>query len=80
MANKQLKLAIKVVSVLVVIWAVAYAIPEMVVTLFNTWIGNAVLVGAVVISSMYDMHLGVILAISLLVLWRASKLSEHFII
>lgn len=79
MANKNLKLAIKVVSVLVVIWAVAYAIPEMVVTLFNTWIGNAVLVGAVVLSSMYDLHIGVILAISLVVLWRASKI-EHFII
>lgn len=79
MANKNLKLAIKVVSVLVVIWAVAYAIPEMVVTLFNTWIGNAVLVGAVVVSSMYDMHIGIVLAISLVVLWRASKI-EHFII
>jgi len=52
-----------------------YAVPSLFVYMFDTILGNLILVAFIVLAGMYNMNMGIGLAIVFLVLWRFSHMS-----
>lgn len=69
---------IGLLSVLVVMWIILYVIPNFLVSLFNTILGNLILLLSLILLSSQDIKYGVVLAIILVVLYRFSHLKEGF--
>ena len=69
---------IGLLSILVVMWTILYVIPTFLVSLFNTILGNLILLISLILVSSQDIKYGVILAIILIVLYRFSHLQEGF--
>jgi hypothetical protein len=69
---------IGLLSVLVVMWMILYVIPNFLVSLFNTILGNLILLLSLILVSSQDIKYGVVLAIILVVLYRFSHLKEGF--
>ena len=69
---------IGLLSVLVVMWIILYVIPNFLVSLFNTILGNLILLLSLILVSSQDIKYGAVLAIILVVLYRFSHLKEGF--
>lgn len=65
-------------SLLIALWLVMYFIPSIFVNLFDTTLGNFLLLVFVVLAGMRDMTMGVGLAVVLLVLYRFSRMSTMY--
>jgi len=69
---------IGLLTILVIIWIILYVIPNFLVSLFNTILGNLILLISLILVSSQDIKYGVVLAIILIVLYRFSHLKEGF--
>ena len=69
---------IGLLSILVVLWTILYVIPGFLVSLFNTILGNLILLLSLILVSSQDIKYGAVLAIILVVLYRFSHLKEGF--
>ena len=69
---------IGLLSILVFMWVILYVIPNFLISLFNTILGNLILLLSLVLVSSQDIKYGVVLAIMLVVLYRFSHLKEGF--
>jgi hypothetical protein len=69
---------IGLLSILIVLWIILYVIPIFLVSLFNTILGNLILLISLILVSSKDIKYGVVLAIILVVLYRFSHLKEGF--
>jgi hypothetical protein len=69
---------IGLLSVLVVMWIILYVIPTFLFSLFNTILGNLILLISLILFSSQDIKYGVVLAIILIILYRFSHLKEGF--
>ena len=69
---------IGLLSILIVMWIILYVIPNFLVSLFNTILGNLILLISLILVSSQDIKIGVFLAIILVVLYRFSHLKEGF--
>ena len=69
---------IGLLSILVAMWIILYVIPGFLVSLFNTILGNLILLISLILVTSQDIKYGVILAIVLIVLYRFSQLKEGF--
>jgi hypothetical protein len=69
---------IGLLSVLVVMWIILYVIPNFLFSLFNTILGNLILLISLILFSSQDIKYGVVLAIILIILYRFSHLKEGF--
>ena len=69
---------IGLLSILVVMWIILYVIPNFLVSLFNTILGNLILLISLILVSSQDIKYGIVLAIILIVLYRFSHLKEGF--
>jgi len=69
---------IGLLSILVAMWIILYVIPGFLVSLFNTILGNLILLISLILVTSQDIKYGVILAIVLIVLYRFSHLKEGF--
>lgn len=65
-------------SLLIALWLVMYFIPSIFVNLFDTTLGNFLLLVFVVLAGMRDMTMGIGLAVVLLVLYRFSRMSSMY--
>ena len=81
-SKKNLNLVVGLITLLVVLWVVMFAVPSLFVNLFDTFLGNLILVAFIILALMYDMNLGVGLSIVIIILYRFSHLSfrQGFII
>jgi hypothetical protein len=59
-------------------WTILYVIPTFLVSLFNTILGNLILLTSLILISSQDIKYGIVLAIILIVLYRFSHLQEGF--
>jgi hypothetical protein len=58
-----------------------FAIPNLFVSLFDTVLGNLILIAFIFLASMYSINLALGLSVVFLILWRFSHMSiEKFII
>jgi len=69
---------IGLLSILVVLWTILYVIPGFLISLFNTILGNLILLLSLILVSSQDVKYGIALAIIFVVLYRFSHLKEGF--
>jgi hypothetical protein len=80
-SRKNLNLVVGLITLLLVLWIVMFAIPNLFVSLFDTVLGNLILIAFIFLAGMYNVNLAVGLAIVFIVLWRFSHMSvEQFIL
>lgn len=76
-SKKNLNLAVGLITLLVVLWVVMFAVPSLFVSLFDTGLGNLILLAFIVLAFMYNTNLAVGIAIVFIVLWRFSHMSYN---
>lgn len=74
-SKKNLNLVVGLISLLVVLWVVMFAVPSLFVNLFDTGLGNLVLIAFILLAAMYNTNLAVGLSIVFIILWRFSHMS-----
>jgi hypothetical protein len=67
---------IGLLTILVILWLVLYLIPEFFTSLFNTLLGNLILVVIAGLVSIYNIKYGIIVSLILIILYRFSQLSK----
>jgi hypothetical protein len=75
-SSKNMRLVAICLSMLIVLWVVMFAIPQMFVSLFDTLLGNLVLVGIIVLTGMFDVYIALGLAIVFMILFRFSHMKS----
>ena len=73
-SKKNLNLVVGLITLLVVLWVVMFAIPQLFYNLFETFLGNMILVVFVVLAAIYNANLAVGLSIVFMILWRFSHM------
>jgi len=76
--NKLKNLLIGLLSVLIIFWIILYIIPSFLISLFNTILGNLILLLCLILISSQDIKYGIALAIILIILYRFSHIKEAF--
>ena len=66
---------IGLLTIMMLLWLVLYLIPELFVSLFNTVLGSIILVVIVILVGLHDYKYGIILGISLIIIYRFLQLS-----
>jgi len=80
-SKKNLNLVIGLITLLVVLWIVMFAVPSLFVNLFDTILGNLILIAFIFLAAMYNINLAVGLAVVFIILYRFSHMSvQGFII
>ena len=74
-SKKNLNLVVGLITLLLVLWVVMFAIPNLFVTLFDTGLGNLILIAFIFLAAMYNINLAVGLGIVFLILYRFSHMS-----
>ena len=75
-SDKNLNLVIGLISLLVMLWILMYAIPGLFVSLFDTLLGNIILLGIVLIAFMKNKIIGGVLAAIFVIMYQFSHLSH----
>ena len=75
-SEKNMNLFIGLFSLLVALWLVMFAVPDIFVKLFDTPLGNLFLIGFIIMAIMHNIPMGVGLAIIFIVLFRFSHMSH----
>jgi len=74
-SRKNLNLVVGLITLLIVLWVVMFAVPGLFVTLFDTFLGNLILVAFIVLALMFDMNLGIGLTIVIIILYRFAHMA-----
>ena len=74
-SEKNADIVIGFTAILVVIWLVVFAIPALFVSLFNTILGNFILIGLVILTGMYSPVSAIGVAIIFFLLVRFAHMS-----
>ena len=75
-SEKNTDFVIGFIAILVVIWLVVFAIPSLFVSLFNTILGNFILIGLVILTGMYNPVMAICIAIIFFLLVRFAHMSS----
>jgi hypothetical protein len=70
-------LVVGLITLLIVLWVVMFAVPSLFVNLFDTGLGNLILIAFIFLSAMYNTNLAIGLAIVFLILYRFSHMSVN---
>ena len=76
-SHKNLNLVVGLITLLIILWLVMFAVPSLFVNLFDTLLGNLILVGFIVLAGIYNVNLGVGLGIVFMILFRFSHMAGH---
>ena len=80
-SKKNLNLVVGLITLLVVLWIVMFAVPSLFVNLFDTILGNLILIAFIFLAAMYNINLAVGIAVVFIILYRFSHMSvQGFII
>jgi hypothetical protein len=74
--NINVNLIVGLISLLVVLWLVMFTIPGIFVSLFDTLLGNLILIIFIILAGMNNIMLGVGLAAIFIILFRFSHMSK----
>jgi len=67
---------IGLLTILVALWLVIYFIPELFASLFNTLLGNLILLVTTILTFSYNLRAGAILSLSLIILYRFAYITK----
>ena len=68
--------AVGLISVLIAIWVIMYAVPSLFVNLFNTFLGNVILLGLVLLIAMFNKNLSIVVALILIIMYQFSHMTS----
>lgn len=74
-SRNNLNLVVGLITLLLALWIVMFAVPNLFVNLFDTILGNLILIAFIVLAAMYNANLAVGLSIVFIVLFRFSHMS-----
>jgi hypothetical protein len=74
--EKNRNLLVGLFSLLVVLWLVMFAVPDLFINLFDTALGNLILIGFIILAGMNNMLMGLGLAVIFVILFRLSHMSK----
>jgi hypothetical protein len=74
-SKKNLNLVVGLITLLLVLWVVMFAIPNLFVNLFDTGLGNLILIAFIFLAAIYNVSLAIGLAFVFIVLYRFSHMS-----
>jgi hypothetical protein len=77
LSRKNINLIVGLIALLIFLWMVLFAIPELFINLFDTFLGNLMLILFIIFATIYDKNLGIGLAIVFIVLWRFSHMTTE---
>ena len=79
-STKNLNLVVGLITLLIVLWIVMFAVPSLFINLFDTRLGNLILIAFIFLAGMYNINLAIGLSIVFIILFRFSHMSlEQFI-
>lgn len=70
--KKTQNLIVGLFTLLVVLWLVMFAVPDLFINLFDTLLGNLILIAFIILAGIYNIVLGLGLAVVFVVLFRLS--------
>lgn len=73
-SRKNLNLVVGLITLLIVLWVVMFAVPSLFVNLFDTGLGNLILVAFILLAAMYNMNLAIGLSVVFIILYRFSHM------
>jgi hypothetical protein len=74
-SRKNVNLIVGLLSLLLVLWLIMFAIPSLFVNLFDTSLGNLILIAFIFLAAMYNVKLAVGLGVVFMILFRFSHMS-----
>jgi len=77
-SNENKTKIIGLLTIVIILWVVLYFIPEILTSLFNTLLGNLILVLIAILVSIYNTKYGIILILVLVSIYRFSHIKEGF--
>lgn len=75
-SKKNINLVVGLISLLLVLWLIMYAIPGLFVNLFDTLLGKSILLGCILLAFMNNRNMGIGLAIILIILYQFSHMNK----
>jgi len=66
-----------ILTILISLWLILYFIPDFLVLLFNTFLGNLILITISILTLIYDIKYGIVLSIVFIVIYRFSHMSKN---
>jgi hypothetical protein len=76
-SEKNMNMLVGLISLLVVLWLVMFAVPDLFVSLFDTPLGNLGLIVFIILAAMHSVPMGLGLAVVFVILFRFSHMSYH---
>jgi hypothetical protein len=67
---------IGLLTILIILWLILYFIPDLLILLFNTFLGNLILITISILSLMYDIKYGIIISLILIIVYRFSHVTK----
>jgi hypothetical protein len=74
-SKKNFNLIVGIISLLLFIWIIFYAVPSLFVNLFNTYLGMAILLGIVILIGIYNKKFAFGLALIFIILYQFAHLT-----
>lgn len=74
--EKTRNLIVGLFSLLVVLWLIMFVVPDIFVNLFDTLLGNLILIGFIILAGMNNVLMGLGLALIFVILFRFSHMSS----
>jgi hypothetical protein len=74
--EKTRNLIVGLFSLLVVLWMIMFVVPDIFVNLFDTLLGNLILIGFIILAGMNNVLMGLGLALIFVILFRFSHMSS----
>ena len=74
--KKNFYMIVGILSLLIFIWLIMYLVPSFFINLFNTFLGNVILLGLVLFIAMFNKNIGFGIAIVFIILYQFSHMSS----
>jgi hypothetical protein len=76
-SNNSLNFIVGILSILIVIWVITYGIPSLFFNLFDTLLGNMILLGIILLSFMNNKGFGIGLTVIFIIIYQFSHMSRY---
>lgn len=77
-SRKNINLAVGLITLLIFLWVIMFAVPSLFVSLFDTALGNLILIVFIGLAGLYNVGLALGLSIIFVILWRFSHMSTGY--
>lgn len=78
--ESMLDLLVKLFIFFIVLWMIMFIIPSLFIFLFDSYIGNLVLLGIIILTGIYSLRFSIGFAIIITILYRFNYLSRYQIL